>query len=85
MEFVQILVRFFSKIVGFWSDFGQIFWYNRSDSQSDFGKFESDSNNIYTEIANLRDFDLRLSGIISGVNIDDPAKCVKFMPKSGIS
>ena len=30
------------------SDFGQIFRQNWSDSQSDFGEFYSDSDNIYT-------------------------------------
>ena len=34
-----ILIRLWSKKVEYWSDFGQIFWKNWSDSQSDFGEF----------------------------------------------
>ena len=36
-----------------WSNFGQIFMENGSDSQSDFRKFYSDSSNIYTGHASL--------------------------------
>ena len=34
-----ILVRFLAKEVKYWSDFGQIFKQNWSDSQSDFGEY----------------------------------------------
>ena len=40
-----ILVRFWVKMVEFWSYFQENFW---SDSQSNFRKFWSDLDNIYT-------------------------------------